>query len=318
MSVSPYQPPSPEQVEAHLAAHEPRPASPWVVWGPLAALAGVVGASLMIGGSVAIVLPWLGLGGVFGFLVWRVRRLRGVDAELIGAQELAMLRQERRALAVVWRVIPRVQTQPGMYVRAAALLAHTLDELKAYEAALAAYDSLIAKLHEDHPGSVHLRLHRTIAALMAEHLTDADEALRRLDTHAPAAASVAGGVGDRVRAGDGGRGGRGEGAAPGAIYRLAELIQRVRTHHFDDAAAAGDAMLDELRPLGISAGYGHALLALCWRRARAVADAEERARRSALWWRRATTLMPAAALVDRFPELRELAEGGAAGQEVAT
>ena len=318
MSNNPFQPPAPEQVQAHLAAHEPRPASPWVVWGPLLGIGVAIVLAFVIGGPAALLVPWLGLGLVFGYLVWRVRRLRGLERQINETQELAMRRDHRPALVQAWRLIPRVSTQPSMYVRCVALLAHALDQFKAYEAALAAYDALIEKLPEEDPGSVHLRLHRSIAALMAEHLADADDALRRL-----AGQVLAGGESRDAGGGEGGDGdgeGGGEGGGGGgalATYRLAELIQRVRTHHFDDAAAASDNALQELRPLGVSAGFGHALLALSWRRARDLGDAAQRAQHSATWWQRATLLVPAATLVDRFPELAELA-GDTPGPEVAT
>ena len=311
MAHDPFQPPSAEQVQTHLAAHEPRPASPWVLWGPLLGIGVAIVLAFVVGGTAALLLPWLGLGVVFGYLVWRVRRLRGLERQLGAAQEWAMLRQHRPAAAQAWRLVSAVTTQPGMYVRCVALLAHALDQLKAYEAALAAYDALIDKLPEEHPGSVHLRLHRAIAALMAEHLADADDALRRLAGQVPTGDGA--GHGER----DGGEGAGGGGAGVLATYRLAELIQRVRTHHFDDAAAASDKALEELRPLGISAGFGHGLLALSWRRARDMGDEARRAERSATWWRRATLLVPAAALVERFPELAELMHDEP-GAEVAT
>src|SRR5690606_10485087 len=111
-------------------------------------------------------------------------------------------------------------------------------------------DRLLDMLPQDHPGAIHLRIHRAIAALSAERLLDADEALRRLRNV----------TSDYAR------------TPLAALYRFAELIQIVRTGHYDDALHEADTLLDALRPLGIEAGYGHALLALCYQQARGDRD----------------------------------------------
>ncbi len=110
-----------------------------------------------------------------------------------------------------------------------------------------------------------------------------------------------------------------------AGFRLARLIQDVRTHHFADALETSDELIDELRPLGVEAGYGMALMALCYhqhhRRQAEHTDTDTDAASAgtggapdtagpsdavARWWQRATLLLPAPVLVDRFPELKVL------------
>jgi hypothetical protein len=80
----------------------------------------------------------------------------------------------------------------------------------------------------------------------------------------------------------------------------------VRTNHFADAVEGCDGLLDELRPLGVDAGYGHALVALAYHHLAGAAAGEQ----AALWWSRATLLVAAPALLDRFAELRPLLGAG--------
>jgi len=131
---------------------------------------------------------------------------------------------------------------------------------------------------------VQLRTFRAICALHADRLADADDTLRQLrGLIAPYAKG-----------------------AVGAAYRLAELTQHVRTHHYTEGLERADRMLEDLRPLGVEAGYGHALIALCHQEDRADRDAATRQQQVDLWWRRATLLLPAAALTERYPELNRL------------
>ena len=155
-----------------------------------------------------------------------------------------------------------------------------------YGAAIVGYDSLLEHLPNDHPGAIQLRAHRALAALHSDRLADADDTLRQMRSHVEPYANT----------------------PIGATYRLAELTQAVRTHHYSDPLERAEHMLDDLRPLGVEAGYGHALLALCHQEDRASRD--EHARREAVrrWWESATLLLPEAALLDRYPELRVLSQ----------
>lgn len=279
--VSDFTPPTPEQVAAHLQGHPPRMPSVWAVRAPLLVMGAALAVALVLGDVVALTVPWIALAGVFGYLTWRVRRQRGLEHRATRVQELTMLRHHAHAVRRAWALVPAVARQPNLYMRCVALLSQCLGQLKAYDAAIVGYDTLLEHLPSDHPGAVQLRAHRALAALHGDRLADADDTLRELRSHVEAYAHT----------------------PIGATCRLAELTQAVRTHHYSDPLERADAMLEELRPLGVEAGYGHALLALCHREDRS--DRDERKRRAEVdrWWRRATLLLPEAALLDRYPEL---------------
>jgi hypothetical protein len=125
---------------------------------------------------------------------------------------------------------------------------------------------------------------RLFALLAADRLVDADDELRRLrdltetDEPNPLAAAMT----------------------------LAQLWQRIVTNHFDDAAAMRHHLVEKLRPLGVEAGYGYALLhhpAAHTSTTPIDADADAHT-----WWRRATLLLSPAALVHRLPMLTATAE----------
>lgn len=279
-----FEPPTAEQLAEHLERHPPRPLSPWSVWGPLGLVALVSLIGLTAGGLLAMLLPWLSVMVLLAVLSYRVRQARELEAQTTQTQELALLRHFPQALRSAWRLLPRLVHNPLLHARIVALMAHCLDQVKQYEAAMTGYDYLIRHLPDDNPGVVQIRVQRAVAALQSDHLTDADDTLRRLR-----------GVIDRYK-----------GSAASAGYRLAQLLQQVRTHHFADAVAENGDLLDALRPLGVEAGYGHALLALAYHAAPNL-DAGEASRAAKLWWRRATLLLPEATLIDRFPELAPLA-----------
>ncbi|MEM7624374.1 MAG: hypothetical protein AAF333_01965 [Planctomycetota bacterium] len=280
---TPWRPPSPEALEAHFAQHPPRPAGPWAQRTPLFVLVGVVLLALAIGGPAAWLLPW---GAFVGLLVYgsqKVNAMRRFEARLARAAELATLRHHRPALRSAWRLIPELADHPALQHRAVVVIAQVLDQLDAHDAAIVAYNRLLDDLPGGHPGATMLKIHRAIAALFTHQLSDADDALRRLrgpveefDDATPTAAA----------------------------YRFALLFQSVQTAHYAEAIEESGDLLDALRPLGIDAGYGHALLAWCHRQ-RNDAEAQDDVQ-ARTWWRRATALVPAAALVRRFPELREV------------
>lgn len=276
-SASVFDPPTAEQFSDYLAEHPPQLPTPWLAWGPLLAVAGVALVGLTIGGAAAIALPWLAMAGLFIFLMFRVRAARDLETRTNRTHEMAMLRHYPQALRRAWRLLPKVAVNPLLHARVVALMTHCLDHVKAYDTAIVGYDYLLEHLPDEHPGTTQLRVQRTVAALCADHLSDADDDLRRLrgtiDAH------------------------RGTPVAAG--YRLAQLIQQVRTNHFADAVEDGGNLLSELRPLSVDAGYGHALLALCHYHC---GDAPA----ARLWWDRARLLLPVAAMVDRFPELAAL------------
>ena len=271
--------PSEQQVIEYLQDHPVRIASRLIAFLPLAVLIGVLLVALTVQHPLASVLPWLALAGVLISAQVRVRRMRQRQNRLQTVQELSLQRRHRQALDAAWRLLPATTGSPQMHSHVVAMIAHSLDQLKAYDAAIVAYSGLIDRLPQQHPGCVHLQIQRAMAQLQADHLADADDTLRRLRNSIETFADTV------VSAG----------------YRLARLIQQVRTNHFADAVDQAPTLLDELRPLGIEAGYGHALMALSYLRTE-----DDPAPQAQLWWSRATLLMPADTLVNRFAELNSL------------
>lgn len=278
----PWQPPSAEQVSEHLRSYALRDPSPIFRWLPVIALTGAVVLSLTVPNLVTAPLPWLVLAVTLIVLCIRVHRVRRLERQVQHVEELAMLRHHAAALSCCWALLPKVATSPSAHGRVVVLIAYSLDELKYYDAAISAYDGLIDELSDEHPGRVQLQIQRAMVQLHADYLTDAHDALRRLHHIVESLKN----------------------ASVNAIYCLAQLMQKVRTRHFADAVASADHLLEDLRPLGVEAAFGHALMALSYH-GLADSSAERNAR---IWWSRATLLMPAAALLDRFGELHELAQ----------
>ncbi|MFW6061050.1 MAG: hypothetical protein ACODAQ_12790, partial [Phycisphaeraceae bacterium] len=282
--VADFTPPTPEQLAAHLQRHPPRPPSRWTARAPLIVMIAALVVAILLGNIWAMVLPWAALLGVFLYLVVRVRGARGLEQRTTRVQELSMLRRYPEGLRRAWTLVPRLTHQPTLYIRCVALLSQCLHQLKAYDAAIVGYDGLLEHLPHEYPGAIQLRAHRALAALHGDRLADADDTLRQLrNVVGPYAHTTI-----------------------GATVRLAELTQATRTHHYTDPLDRADRLLEELRPLGVEAGYGHALLALCHREDRSERDETGRRAQVQLWWNRATTLLPEAALLDRYPELTAL------------
>jgi hypothetical protein len=291
-SEQPFTPPTAEQVQAYLDEHPPRAPSRMLMWLMLVAM-GFAFAMMLSPGHPQMAAAALALmGGLFFAVYVRARRLRELDRRAAEAVEWAMLRQFRLSFDQAWLLLPRVVQMPPLHGRVVALIAHGLDQLKAWDSALVAYDELIKRLPDDHPGATQFRVRRAIAHLFTDRLADADDELRR----------VRNGI-DRFAQ-----------TAVGGAFRLAELFQRVRTNHFADATEFADTLVADLRPLGVEAGYGHALMALSFhqlsggagvgvgeRRPEALEEAQQ-------WWRRATILLPVERLVHRFAEITPLTQ----------
>lgn len=271
--------PNEQQVAQHLKNHSLRTPSRLIGLLPLIILVGVLLVALTVQHPLAVVLPWFALAGVLIKVHIRVRRLRHRQSELQKVQELSLQRRHREALDLAWQLLAGTTNLPQMHGHTIALIAHSLDQLKAYDSAIVAYSSLIDQLPQQYPGSLQLQIQRAIAQLQADHLVDADDTLRRQRHAVEAFANTI------VSAG----------------YQLARLIQQVRTNHFTDAIGQAPTLLDDLRPLGIEAAYGHALMALSYLRLE-----NDPTTNAQLWWTRATLLMPAGTLVNRFAELNSL------------
>ncbi len=282
-----FSPPDPQQFASYLQQHPAQPPSPWSVRLPLLVAVGLIGVSMLTEGLLAALLLWSALIWLFGHTSVRARRAQALERLVHGAQELAMLRRFPEALRRGWRLLPKASKSPHLHGQTVAMIAHCLDALGAYDSAIIGYDYLLQRLPPGQPIAVHIGLSRASASLGAENLSDADDALRRL---------------------------RGAvetfGNSPiSAAYRMLRLAQQVRTHHFAEGVEDSGGLTEALRPLGVEAGYGHALMALChYHYVDPDADPDQSRASAVKWWEQATLLMPPDALVQRFPELSPLME----------
>ncbi len=277
-----FTPPTAQQVRAHLDQYQPHGPSPIIAWLPILALAAALVLSAMFDSGWVVLLSCVIIAAVFAAMAIRIRHLRHLERRVSDIQALVILRQCVRSLRLAWRLLPSLVAMPGLHRQAVAMIAACLDQLKAYDAAIWAYDDLLKHIPPTDPASVQIQLQRTVAQLINGQLTDADDALRRLrgqiDVH----------------------------PAVNATFRFAQLVQQVRTHHWTDAAAFASAdLVDQLRPLGVEGGFGYGLVALaCHRLAQ---DDPHYHHQALLWWSRATLLLPIGTLVDRFAELEQIA-----------
>ena len=285
-----FEPPTAEQLARHLNQHPAAQTAAWQQRGPLLMIIAVAGlALLMIGQPGFALLPLFALLGLMAYLSGQARTAEELQQRAVRAWELAMIRRYREALGQAWELLPACRTRPELHGRAITVIAHVLGELGRNEAADVAYGYLLERLPPDHPLALRLRLQQAIAALSSGRLADGDDILRKL----------------RGQAESGGD------PALAAAFRLARLVQDVQTGHYADAVEAADDTAAALIPLGTEAGYGYALLALCFamlaeHEPSADTDQREaRQRRARENWDKATLLIPPAALVYRYPELEK-------------
>ena len=284
----PFSPPTTQQVLTHLGRYPAREPSKLLAWLPILALGAAIAMTMLIESDWALMLPWLTVGAVFVMLAVKIRKTRHLEQRVGNAQELAMLRHWHQSLRLCWRLLPSLTTQPPLHSRAVALVAHCLDQLKAYDAAITTYNHLIDRLSAQDSVSVQIRIHRVMAQLANDQLIDADDDLRRLRIHT-----------DVLRH-----------PTIDAAYRFAQLIQQVRTNHWAEVVHDAPQLVDHLRPLGVDAGYGYALTALSYYKLAATDQPDQSQTPSSnagQWWSRATLLLPVGALVDRFAELDQIA-----------
>ena len=280
----PFNPPTARQVRTHIMHHPARGPSKLVEWSPIIALAAAMAITLTLHGNAAVLLSWLIIIGVLAGLTSKARRTRRLEQRVAHIQEMAMLRHWSAAVRLAWRLLPSLITLPPLYGQTLVLIAHCLDQLKAYDAAIEAYDHLINHTASEEPLAVQLRIGQAQAQLATDQLTDADDALRKLRAQTDALAQP----------------------VIGAAYHLAGLIQQAHTGHWAEAVEQNaSGLIGRLRPLGVEAGYGYALLALSYHQLdNTDPSASDHAAR---WWSRATLLLPVSALVDRFSELAAMA-----------
>jgi tetratricopeptide (TPR) repeat protein len=282
------------------------------MWMPLMLLGLALGLSLLFNTGPLAFLAWFPLVGVFVYLSVRLKARRALEARVREVHELALLRRWDEALRGSWRLLPDLYGTPDLHARTVLAMAHCLDQVGGYDASLVAYDHLLQRVPRDHPAALSLRLQRAMVLLGNERLSDADDALRALRGALPAAPS--------------------EGSPIHAGYRWASLLQHASTHHFEDALAEEPGLIEALRPLGVEAGYGYALMAYCrWTLSQrsqgktSGASPEQPAtpngaglsdpqasgedghlEAAARWWGHATTLVAPASILNRYPNLRAM------------
>ncbi|MCC7408952.1 MAG: hypothetical protein IT442_12845 [Phycisphaeraceae bacterium] len=276
------------------------PPSRLAAWMPLLLLIGAVAVMLAASsapgsaGSAGMMIAWLLLLGWFVHQSSRTRQQVELDRGVSRVQDASMLRRHPEALRLAWSLLPSLRQTPQLHARLVAMMAHDLAEVGADEAALTGLDYLLERVPREHPISQHLSLERAILMLSTDRLSDGDEAIRRL-RHV----RESGGI-----------------PALAAMHRFAELYQMIRTNHFADAIEGEANLAEDLRPLGVEAGYGYGLMALAhyrldqWR-----VDVDELSETAAglpgaagHWWSMATLLLSPAAAAVRFPELGQLIE----------
>ncbi|MAX27656.1 MAG: hypothetical protein CMJ19_24435 [Phycisphaeraceae bacterium] len=282
-----FKPPSPEQVTDHLRRCAPRVSRAWVTQLPLILLLVAAGMTLFAQNALTAILPWLILIGVVAYAVIRVRHVRTIQSRVMRISEWTQLEQHERATRAIWKMLPVVQMMPELHGRLVALMAHNLDRLTAWPAAEVAYDYLIQRMPADHPGSIQLQLQRTVLQLFNDELTSADTNLRKLR---PLAMEMS--------------------ASPiSATYHYAALLQQVSTFHYADAVAENkDELVDRLRPLGVEAGHGYALMAWsCYQLSLREPESTTWMQQARDWWHKATLLLSTQKLLARQDELKALA-----------
>src|SRR5690606_16506094 len=100
-----------------------------------------------------------------------------------------------------------------------------------------------------------------------------------------------------------------------AGYTLGELYQQVRTNHFGDLLENVQGVMERLRPLGIEAAPGYAMVALaCFHMRQTDAALLDQA---VVWWDRASLLMSPVKMVNRFEELAVIQHGPRAAAKAA-
>lgn len=286
-----FDPPTAEQLSQHLAQHPAVQAGGWQQRGPILMVIAVAGlALLMIGQPGFALLPLLGLLALMAYLSGQARNAAQLQTRAVRAWELAMIRRYREALGQAWDLLPACRTKPELHGRALTVIAHVLSELGRDEAAEVAYAYLMDRLPPDHPLALRLKLQRAIAALTGGRLADGDDALRKLRGQAEGSKDT----------------------SLAAAFRMARLVQDVQTGHYADAVAEAQSTERALVPLGVESGYGYALLALCCHQLAEHAAHEDDDKRADLanlaqqLWGKATLLIPASALVYRYPALQPL------------
>lgn len=287
--------PSAQTVAAYLKRHRPRGSSGSIAFTAVALLCILAAATAGEPSGPSGLIPWALLLILLGWSMRRGRRLQSIHRDTMNVYELTLTHHWRESVDAAWQLLPRVSENQQAHAQTASLLASSLAQLRAHEAAIAAHEHLLRYLPPDNTAGRFVRLQRLRSLLHVDRLTDANEELAKLaraDLNPVEAAHLA----------------------------LAQLHQRVRTNHTDDIASDEDHHLTALRPLGTEAAQGYALIAAAMRSSDRPEDAER-------WWHRATMLMSPASIAWALPDtaglldlspaptLRDFEAGGGSGGE---
>ena len=134
-----FRPPSADQVTDYLTRHLATGPAKWVTWLPAMLLVAAVLLALTWSNPALTLLIWMILPGLFIAAMVRARSVKKIEQSLANVQEFTLRRNHSQALRVVWQLIPQLNTQPQMHAKAVALLAHNLQHVHAYDAAVVAF-----------------------------------------------------------------------------------------------------------------------------------------------------------------------------------
>lgn len=262
--------PSAPTVAAYLKSHRPRGSSRSIAFTAVALLCILAAATVSEPSGLSGLIPWVLLLILLGWSMRRGRRMQAIHRETMNVYELTLTHHWRESVDAAWQLLPKVTENQQAHAQTASLLASSLAQLRAHEAAIAAHEHLLRYLPPDNTAGRFIRLQRLRSLLHVDRLTDANDELAKLsraDLSPVEAAHLA----------------------------LAQLHQRVRTNHLSDIASEEHRHLDALRPLGTEAAQGYALIATAMRASGRHKDAER-------WWHRATMLMTPASIAWSLPE----------------
>ncbi len=285
---------------------------------PLAAIGLALAFALFGPPLLGTLAPWLALGGVAIAAVRRARTAKRQAEALRRAEELGRLRRPADAFFAADALLDELVHEPGPSAGCVHLMARSLQALRRPDACRVATEVLLDRLPPHHPARAGVLLNRAIAEFESDRLADGDGTLGRvrslMEVRAEEPAEDTPWIDEKEPSGDdtGDRrvglplpaADRSAAEEARAALRAARLIQSVMTYHAADAVADAEAAGGAeacFRPLGVDAGFAHGLLAWCHLK---LHDAEG----TAAAWSRATLLVPANALVHRFPRLGEVAE----------
>lgn len=244
----------------------------------ISALIGALAADseLLGNGVIAWLLPQVLLLSLAAFLFFKARRQRAAALALEQGVEAVQLQQWEEAQTWLERVLSRPVRHPGVRAESLLGLAAVAEAGDDYQASQTIYESLLEENAGD-PLQLHAaRVALASAMLRTGQVTDAVSLIERLERA---------GLPDALR----------------AQVELVALFRDVSLGQIESGIARAEERRSLFREyLSTRAGYGYALLAAAFDRARDT-DAARR------YWRDATLLVSPVQIVRRFGELSSLA-----------